>query len=658
MGWFLIGLGALVGLAWLWLAWRALFADRARQRLRCPKCFYVLRDPGSDASVPDACPECGTGCTNPARLTCTHRYWGRLGWTTLLAVVLGGGLVLGGRGLQHGWGALPDDVAARLVSLDLGTLNGHVQDRIRRGYFDAGETRPVVRTALEMVASGLPDRVDKGLTLLEAVYRNAYALGGDRVDAERPRLIDLDPKHTASTLIEVYTSLPESDQARVLRILSQVRRTDDRANTILFRASASDSAPLQESALFGLDAQWQRRAGERRAPSLQHMLPTVGQGGNTDHPAVHRAFVTALLETVEEDRFTQESVDFGLDVLQRGRVAIVERLPESAPDADREIVTPNLPRGYRDEPERAARAVGLWLAATTEGPTERCFEWIQRWANDDIYEIRAMAIECCLLFDFSPRVEAVLSAAMADQRDSFRATNDATAVSGEFGPAASALVDDFLSFAARTDRGGWSSGIPEDFIAIGGNPREMIQALLTRIENYLELEAEGKGSKTHYMSDGHPLTTDFEAIAELGEGMKDAADVLMPYIDSDRVQISVPAAYAHSFMAGASELTTRSVLRFEPDLSQPLYSYARQRFFANMIMGGVALPAPVVEYALDPNSPERIDAFINFFSEFSSYMQEWAPYGPILRAGLESNDPATVDAAQTLIDKHLSEPED
>ena len=55
--------------------------------------------------------------------------------------------------------------------------------------------------------------------------------------------------------------------------------------------------------------------------------------------------------------------------------------------------------------------------------------------------------------------------------------------------------------------------------------------------------------------------------------------------------------------------------------------------------------------------PGRINAFVDTLSYWSTTIVKWAPYEPILRAGLESDDPATADAAQTLIDKKLRKPE-
>ncbi len=56
----------------LWLLYRALLADRAKGRRRCPKCWYDLQA----AVVPVQCPECGHVTPHERLLHGTHRKWG------------------------------------------------------------------------------------------------------------------------------------------------------------------------------------------------------------------------------------------------------------------------------------------------------------------------------------------------------------------------------------------------------------------------------------------------------------------------------------------------------------------------------------------------------------------------------------------------------
>ncbi len=93
----LVGFGALLALAGAVVAWRALFADRSRGRLRCPKCWYDMAGlVGEPARLPATCPECGRVCASAQELFRTRRHWQRAACSSLAALLIVGG----------GWAAL------------------------------------------------------------------------------------------------------------------------------------------------------------------------------------------------------------------------------------------------------------------------------------------------------------------------------------------------------------------------------------------------------------------------------------------------------------------------------------------------------------------------------------------------------------------------
>lgn len=69
------------------LALWSLFWDRARGRLRCPKCWYDMADVPSSADAADkqVCPECGKHITSVHALRRTRRRWG---WTATAGLAL------------------------------------------------------------------------------------------------------------------------------------------------------------------------------------------------------------------------------------------------------------------------------------------------------------------------------------------------------------------------------------------------------------------------------------------------------------------------------------------------------------------------------------------------------------------------------------------
>ncbi len=87
LDWVFWTLGGLLGLAGLALAWWALFADRAKGRKRCPKCWYDLT-----GSPGPTCSECGYGPKSEAKLFKTRRHWR---WAVVAVLVLVGSAASG-----------------------------------------------------------------------------------------------------------------------------------------------------------------------------------------------------------------------------------------------------------------------------------------------------------------------------------------------------------------------------------------------------------------------------------------------------------------------------------------------------------------------------------------------------------------------------------
>jgi len=98
---------AVAALAAALVLW-ALFADRARGRKRCRKCWYDLAPLGEP---PTTCPEGGTAHTKPKHLTRTRRRK-RLAALGLFVMIIGGyGLWTTPRVIERGWyGAVPTAV--------------------------------------------------------------------------------------------------------------------------------------------------------------------------------------------------------------------------------------------------------------------------------------------------------------------------------------------------------------------------------------------------------------------------------------------------------------------------------------------------------------------------------------------------------------------
>ncbi len=86
------------------LAW-ALFADRPRGRLRCPRCWYVLNGTPMDDAGLRKCPECGRGSLHERTLRRTRRRWRFTLLAMLVLVVADQSRRIPGAH-EHGWVAL------------------------------------------------------------------------------------------------------------------------------------------------------------------------------------------------------------------------------------------------------------------------------------------------------------------------------------------------------------------------------------------------------------------------------------------------------------------------------------------------------------------------------------------------------------------------
>lgn len=74
MTWLFWTLGALIALVGLTLLYRALLADRARGRKRCPKCWYDMSGVAQREGK-HICPECGRAVLDERALRKTRRHW-------------------------------------------------------------------------------------------------------------------------------------------------------------------------------------------------------------------------------------------------------------------------------------------------------------------------------------------------------------------------------------------------------------------------------------------------------------------------------------------------------------------------------------------------------------------------------------------------------
>lgn len=108
--WWLIA-GSVLLLAGLVIAFRGVFADRAKGRRRCPSCFYAM-----DGLAALQCPECGKAAKSERHLLRTRRHW-RAVHLGLLLIAMGGGVAARPFLVaKNAWTAVPHSVLQHVVA--------------------------------------------------------------------------------------------------------------------------------------------------------------------------------------------------------------------------------------------------------------------------------------------------------------------------------------------------------------------------------------------------------------------------------------------------------------------------------------------------------------------------------------------------------------
>lgn len=168
--------GAAAGLIGLWVLWCAMFADRARGRRRCSKCWYDM------AGVPGLkCPECGREAKRERQLGRTRRRWRlALGACVLLGIAVGLGSTP--RVVEKGWGAAPLWVLVLLhACIDVPEAELELQERTFASEIRWWPDRVAMRWRARRLLND-PDAVAmttrwRSLTKLDLAIRTYAAIG-------------------------------------------------------------------------------------------------------------------------------------------------------------------------------------------------------------------------------------------------------------------------------------------------------------------------------------------------------------------------------------------------------------------------------------------------------------------------------------------------
>ena len=246
-----IFLGVLALLVATW----ALFADSARGRKRCPKCWYDM-----SASPTLTCPECGTTAKSPAALLRTRRRW-RVLLVSAALVLLSGASAAGPKLLAgKGYDLIPDLVMVALCpyvsgqnrfSNVMGLRIGDIASNDRVGSAGSLRRRLITRSGRAALGSSDTTVALRGMFLLQVADPD--------LAAHVPRLLEL----AESADITVARS--------AMWTLSRCADSDRRASEAILAALDSDDRRITSVAVEHLWPRSERIRAVRLTPEVEQL---------------------------------------------------------------------------------------------------------------------------------------------------------------------------------------------------------------------------------------------------------------------------------------------------------------------------------------------------------------------------------------------------
>ncbi len=669
-------------LLWAILAGRALFADRSRRggtRLRrCPRCFYDLAD-----AAPGPCPECGRQITPTTNLHRTRRHWWRFAAAGLLLLPAASLAGIARVRQTGGWADLPAWLTTRLIALDEQAILDDTGKRARADTIHPKDLERAVVFAAQRLGDADANRRKWSLRLLRNVAFRDRAWASAVRPLLGPYLREIRPDVVVPALLAAAgdNTLTEG----VYDLFGALCCEDERVLFALLAALNDPDTSAVGAATFGL-AWLSEPIGGQRRPAL----PEESLGLNLDTPS------DGLLEFAAE--VTTRAAD---------RDALLAWLRESVLTRDRTqrdvFLMPGVPRPRAgpppDEALRPMLSLWLWLAMEPGDPEARgaVFEFAQSGLSVQRREVGRLLLGR----EWDAEVENAYRTLVADEVQHVRqGTIEALR---SFGRSAKPLVPDLLALA-RSDSGGCPAST---FTAIGGEPRELLDATLSKLER-LWPDRERRvvpGNSGNLQGNQHPvwILQDLANIAELGIVDPDAAALVEKWmtfrsppsvplppplarlgITNDTVAMS--AARASARLGGDKAKATRLVLDLQPRFELRPVGLSVQLTMMDMIASDTADHAQVLTYlrgpppeplpvdpnqaavnealgdqAGDPSAPppteaqRRAQQLAGFFNAalFQSVFDRphMQPYAELARECLKSDDAALVDAAQQALQR-------
>lgn len=586
-----------------------LFADRARGRRRCPRCFYAME--GVSGLT---CPECGRTARSEQALFRTRRRWKG----AILAVVILLPPALAAAGLTRirqtgGWSDLPDWAVTRLLWLGDDSLRDDVIRRIHLGRLGRDEAAHIVLVACDWLESSSVETRDHGFELLDGLAYNSYIIEGDRPGARRPMLEELRPDRSEPIII----ALAEAGDERAIKLLSHLRDVNAAAAVALVSSGTSTTG------IDALMSQWRASRTVERLPNLPHALVSEVQFRRGPGMVAGRHAIQEFAAEVAARRDDREGL---------AQWAHTQAESEEA-------------TSYR-------RALSLWLWCRLDGFGEASRRSVRSALSSSDPVLQSAAVGQLAGFGWSAETETALREALASDMSS--TVVEAFGVMKHYGRAAAPLLPDLLACARRDKQVGGGNQV-DLFRRLGGDPPLLLDAIVDRLTHILATQrpSEPPGK---YPGPARPLGNwdvagSLWALSDLRLRDDRAAAVVREIAEiAPAVADSMVAWVAYAVLTGDRTLATRSVLEHDPDLNERMSIPSPQETILRLIREDLDDQQLIVEYYVESDDPQRRLGF-------AKLMGGHEPRAAIerYRAALErlaaDADPAIAAAAQKALDK-------
>ncbi|MAY74107.1 MAG: hypothetical protein CMJ31_05145 [Phycisphaerae bacterium] len=550
----------------------------------------------------------------------TRRRWGSAAFLSLLLLVPAATIVGLARVQQtRGWADLPASVVTRLVWLEDSKLDEDLRRRLGEGDLRLSEISRIARGARDRLRES--DSGPADLELLRACGWPSARVRLDDGSKARVLLIELD----APGLVDVLLARPTDPAVADRMLFESLAQLEDLDRRVTMRL-------LDEPEY--LDRQFERRDGVRLSPigwvafrAVETAMSSIGL-----LPKMKQRIWASMLDQLRG--FGSDHVEaaawckqIATDAQMRQKLLGVESAEQPVRIAD--------PRFTFLSADDFARLLGVWMW-TRLGDFPPGAEQTLLSLADDAPDLQALGAELLGGYPWSESTESYLTACISAGPTVQRA---AISSATRFGEAANVLSPAMLEAIGDPDVPIGSSGFYRDYLALGGDEKDFVDAMSNRLRSYVQgLESGLYAPDPMVFFLGGRLDTEMLLILDLHDSYDGLRSAIEPLFGLDSHRGSFFAAAALVAQGGDAERATRWILDQNPSLDQPLSLGTPQHALIDLVRRDLADHDLVRLRLTIENASLDTRAFIAHLRNFLADTAILRHYEPIISAQADAGD--------------------